>query len=143
MAALAKRFKVGHLVVAGIVVEMRACQNHLSLLGCSFRGKGREAAQNPSSSRAPGRGLFVPPPPVPEMSDGSAMGSPTALTAALGTPKPDHLGQLHPIDRIEEAAMAANGHGKALRDWLVLVLRLQLSDHIVRMSLVTAEDRRL
>lgn len=143
VAALTERLKVGHFVVAGIVVEMRASQDHLGLLDCRIRGKGREAAQNASSSRAPGRGLFVPPASISEVTNGFPMRTPAALTAALSAPKSDHLRKLDPVDWIEKAAMAADGHGKALREWSVLVLRLQLSDHIVSMGLVTAENRRL
>ena len=100
------------MVVAGIMVEVRAGQHHPRArwrhITCKlyhtqlFRkavGRGGPT-QPPTTIVAPAPALLVIPAAVAKMPNLHAMRSATVLTPSFGTLKPDKGGQLAPVDRV-------------------------------------------
>lgn len=124
VTGLAQRRQIARPVVAGIVIEMRAGQDHAGpaerLRRCDarqaglrmdHRGGAGQAPHPPAPPVAPARGAIVPPGPVAEMDDVVAMRSPAMLAPSLGSAEPDQRGEFAPVDRIEPAMFARDRHG--------------------------------
>lgn len=81
---------------------------------------GGEALYTPQRGGWPGKPVpvpnhvLVPPASVSQMGDGFPMRPSAVLAAALGALETHLLRQLRPIDRIEQAAMLADGHQASL-----------------------------
>lgn len=113
MAPLAERPQVGRVVVAGIVIEVRARQvdaGGLHHRACrqAFQGGELELA---APAAAPSTLRGIPPTPVAKVEHELAVRTAAPLAAALGAAEPDHLGQLAPVDGVEEAVLWADRHG--------------------------------
>ena len=112
MAALAERGEIALVIVARIMVEMRAGEhdlctqrhhlarqlNHAQLLGKAIR---REKPPHPPTAIvAPAPALLIIPAAVAKMANLHAMRPAAVLTLSFGTLKPDKGGQLAPVDRV-------------------------------------------
>ena len=92
VAALAERLEVARPIVAGVVVEMRGCEDDL---GCSDRfafGRrraGRQAGERLSFAVAPDLRLLVPPAAVAEVNDDAPVRAAAPLAPALGAAESD------------------------------------------------------
>ena len=111
MAALAERREIGVDVVGGVVVAMCRGQHDPGPAHGpeDIYSAGRDA-HAPSAPVAPGCGLRIPPSAVAEVDHGSPMRSATALAASPGSAEPDQRRELRPVDRVEEAVLAPDGH---------------------------------
>lgn len=124
VAPLAECREVAGAVVARVMVQMRAGQDHardrktcgrgdaceagLSLL----KGVGwRQLAHSPAMAVAPGASLCIPPGAVTEMRDVLPVRAAAALAAALGSGEADQVRQLAPVDRVEPAVLRRDRHG--------------------------------
>jgi len=109
VAALAQRGEVGGIVVAGIVVEMRAGQHNK---GRAHRRQPARAANRdaPPPIGPPASRLAIPPAPVAQMRDPPAMRPCAPLASAPRAAEPDRAGKLRPVDRIKPAVFGADRH---------------------------------
>ena len=127
MAPLAERGEVVRAVVARVMVEMRAGQDHT----CDRKTRGRghaykaglfrlkrkgpwQLAHPLATTIAPSVSLGIPSCAVAQVRDILPVWAATVLTAALGTREADHLGQLAPVDRVKPAVLRSDRHGLSL-----------------------------
>lgn len=112
VAALAKRLEVRGRVVARVVIQVGTGQIHPGGIArrVGWDCLGRCQLQLAALAAAPGLRHLIPPAPVPQVADQLAVGAATAFAAAFGPPEADHLGELHPVDWVEEAVFRADRH---------------------------------
>ena len=146
MASLAERSEVARPVVAGVMVQVGACQNDTS--GADHRGSTdagepglyalqydgcRQVTDPPPLPIPPTSRILIPPAPIAEVENVLPVRTPAMLAAPLGTGEPDKVGQLAPIDRVEPAMFACNRHRKALirvsEDWKRKASVIQIIHH--------------
>jgi hypothetical protein len=95
------------------MVEVRTGQHHSGRVAGQGRRQLSRSWQSPqrsASARAPDLVVLVPPAPIPKMTDQAAVGSPAALTSALGATEADDGRELGPVDRVEPAMLATDRH---------------------------------
>ena len=127
MATLAERGEVARPVVAGIMVQVRAGKDHARDAQMGGRVDAREsrlrprqiirrrqAANPPALPVAPACRVLVPPDAIAEVQHVAAVRAPAMLTTSLGAAKPDDVGQLAPVDRIEPAMFARDRHDDSM-----------------------------
>lgn len=109
VASLAKCSQLFEATVAWIMMQMRTRQNYRCPLAHVKNIVGRSA--NPPTLPVPPIPAFrVPPPSVTHVEDALQM-SPTAMLAAtFGTDKPNEVGDMPPIDRIQKNMLRTDRH---------------------------------
>lgn len=109
VASLAKRSQLFEATVAWIVMEMGARQNHRRPLADVENIVGRSA--NPPALPVPPIPAFrVPPPSVTHVEDALQMSPTTMLAAPFGTDKPNEVGNMPPIDRVQKNMLRTDRH---------------------------------
>ena len=112
MAALAESREVGARVVRRVVVAVGGGQEHPC---CPHRLQHVVSVDRKADyltrTIPPETGLSVPPAAIAEVPNGLPVRTPAAFTAALGATEADHGRQLRPVDGVEEAVLAPDGHG--------------------------------
>ena len=113
VAALAKSGEVAQVVVAGIMVAVRARQNHTSgtMTACdhaldqqrlllSFAPGAGQPPRSFASTVAPVSALLIPPTPVVQTPHFPPVWTAAALAPSFRPPEPDQAGELGPVDRV-------------------------------------------
>jgi len=113
VAALTEGCEVLRGVVGRVVIAVPGCEDdtrrpHLSE---DIVSPDRQANEAPCPI-PPGAFGFVPPAAISEMEDSLPVGASADLTEATCTREPDHGRELGPIDGVEEAMLAPDGHGR-------------------------------
>lgn len=124
VAGLTQSGQVAGAVVAGIVIEMRAGEDHAGPAKGQGRGDARQARLLADHVGRGAKGPHAPAPPVPpapgavvprgsvaEMDDLASVGPPAMLAASLSAAEADQRRQFAPVDRIKPAMVACDRHG--------------------------------
>ena len=124
---LAERGEVAGPVVAWVVVQMRAGQDHAGDgetrgrampvrvgLSCLKHLRWWQPAHPPAAAITPGAALGIPPGAVAQVRDVLPMQAAAALAAALGASEADDMGQLAPVDGVIPAVLRSDRHDGSL-----------------------------
>ena len=127
VTSLAECGEVARPVVARVMVEMRAGQNHVG--DRETRGRGdagevglpllehmrwRQLAHPPAMTVTPGATLGVPPGAVAQVRDVLAVGAAAVLAAALSPGEADDIREFAPVDGIKPAVLGRDRHDQSL-----------------------------
>ena len=107
--------EIGRAVVSGVVVSVCGREHHPR---CPHEPEhivrpDREADGSPGTV-TPGGRLLVLPAPVAQMEHRSPVRPSAALTPPLRAAETGHRQELWPVDRVEEAVLASDRHGRKL-----------------------------
>ena len=109
VASLAKRSQLFEATVAWIRMEMGARQNHRYPLAHVKNIVGR-STNSPALPVPPIPAFRVPPLSVTHVEDAFQMSPTTMLAAAFGTDKPNEVGDMQPIDRVQKNMLRTDRH---------------------------------
>ena len=109
VASLAKRSQLFEATVAWIRMEMGARQNHRCPLAHVKNIVGR-STNSPALPVPPIPAFRVPPLSVTHVEDAFQMSPTTMLAAAFGTDKPNEVGDMQPIDRVQKNMLRTDRH---------------------------------
>ncbi len=110
VAPLTESSEVRGRVVAGVVVAVGGRKHDLRHSDSSDLLGGWQAAQSLASSVPPHAGRSVPPAAVTQVNDTMSVWSTATFAAPAGSTEADHDRELRPIDWVEEAVLAPDGH---------------------------------
>ncbi len=89
MAALAKRLEVFRVIISRVVIEVGGRKDHLGGADHNVLVHQRDMTQNPAAPITPSSPFLIPPPPIAQMLNLTAMRAAAFLAPAFGSFEPD------------------------------------------------------
>src|SRR5215207_5875538 len=110
VAALTERLEVLGSVVGGVVIEMRADQNHACCSDSPLPQPERGPREWSAFSVAPLLPVAIPPAPIAQVADRMSMRTAAPFAFALRSFEADHGRKLGPVDGVEPAIASIDRH---------------------------------